>query len=468
MAAACAVPGLEALLNDKGLEAYISAASQWCDDQGARFLEELSEDEVFNMLVEDLKMKPLEKKRLKKGLEETLESAKVQASGGYSGAVAPVPAASSASSSTAAALAAVMEKPKQSVFVKNTFLDLDDNTTERQTVLRRASTCPVEAEVIEVEVDDEDESEDDEPSSGAADVIATPSPMAGLYKTVTCDGYEPDDQWAWLSGDPNANADASSATPMRAVAENLVASPDPGDVGISGYDASSWAPGMYDEPQMMSVVMVPTSEVSMYPVSAGPSWMQPGCVVVPMNDRFVRWPGEAEAEEETAAAEKEHARKNVLQRAFSVTSAIYRVRWTVDARKLKSKDTEAVSPSFELSFEGNVAFKMLLRPRVTSESKGGASFKKARGRGVVELRCLDDVHPEKTPTVTFRVFIGSPADPAKQQPPRGPVRHDFAQKSICGLSRGQDEWNFSQVVDKTSQTFVVVLEVLTGPASSAA
>ena len=125
----------------------------------------------------------------------------------------------------------------------------------------------------------------------------------------------------------------------------------------------------------------------------------------------------------------------VLQRAFSVASNVYRIRWTVDARtiacgiadsvdcifstmahrKLKSTDKEAVSPQFDLTFSGGcrcqslelvisthhvtmgnlpgtswninrisllalplgvVPFKMIMRPRAVAQERGGASFKR--------------------------------------------------------------------------------------------
>merc|ERR1712232_1429239 len=157
-------------------------------------------------------------------------------------------------------------------------------------------------------------------------------------------------------------------------------------------------------------------------------------------------------------------KKNVLQRLDSEHTRTCRVRWTVDGKKLKSRDTEAVSPNFEL---GDNNFMMLLRPRMTGEVKGGACFKKARGRGTVELKCLDTISWGSKPTVTFRIYISSPALAGKRQPPRGPVVHDFAQRAICGLPKGHDEWNFSQVVDKDTGTFVVVLEVIAAESTDA-
>merc|ERR1740123_732934 len=61
------------------------------------------------------------------------------------------------------------------------------------------------------------------------------------------------------------------------------------------------------------------------------------------------------------------SREPLLQRAMSVTSQVYRVTWTVDARKLKGSDREAVSPPFELSFTKEVQFKMVIRPKTVND-----------------------------------------------------------------------------------------------------
>lgn len=61
--------------------------------------------------------------------------------------------------------------------------------------------------------------------------------------------------------------------------------------------------------------------------------------------------------------------------------------------------------------------------------------------------------------VTFRLGVGSDKA-SKQLKPRGPVRHDFSEKNICGLPSGQDDWDFGKAVDEKTQTFVVCLEIL--------
>eukprot|EP00747_Dinoflagellata_sp_TGD_P072269 gnl/TRDRNA2_/TRDRNA2_157408_c4_seq5.p1 gnl/TRDRNA2_/TRDRNA2_157408_c4~~gnl/TRDRNA2_/TRDRNA2_157408_c4_seq5.p1 ORF type:complete len:274 (-),score=42.22 gnl/TRDRNA2_/TRDRNA2_157408_c4_seq5:136-876(-) len=217
-------------------------------------------------------------------------------------------------------------------------------------------------------------------------------------------------------------------------------------------------------------VMVPTDGM-MPPPGIGMPPPAPVCmpdyVPVPM-DRFARWPQAPTAASSSSATStslggstgESAPEKTVgLTRSVSNASSIYRVRWTVDARKLRSTDREAVSPPFELSLSP-VQFKMVMRPKASSDGKGGSSFKKSGGRGTLELRCLSKVDTGSGLTVKFRVAIGSGSDLSTQEAFRGPVRHDFAEKPICGLPEGQEEWDFARAVDQETQTFTICLENL--------
>merc|ERR1712203_252231 len=88
------------------------------------------------------------------------------------------------------------------------------------------------------------------------------------------------------------------------------------------------------------------------------------------------------------SAEEEDAREQTLWQSFSTCSQTYRVRWTVDARKLKSTDREKVSPLFELGCGPEFQFRMVMRPKKMDDNRGGACFKRARGRGTVELKLV--------------------------------------------------------------------------------
>eukprot|EP00913_Durusdinium_trenchii_P025749 g24165.t1 len=49
--------------------------------------------------------------------------------------------------------------------------------------------------------------------------------------------------------------------------------------------------------------------------------------------------------------------------------------------------------------------------------------------------------------------------PGHLQWPRGPVKHNFAELSTCGLRKGDEMWDFTKAVDKETQTFAVCLEI---------
>lgn len=149
-------------------------------------------------------------------------------------------------------------------------------------------------------------------------------------------------------------------------------------------------------------------------------------------------------------------------------NGIARICWTVDAKKLRGSDKVAVSPAFEMpSIPGT--FRMMLCPKAVSERKGGASFKKAKGRGFVQLKCEAALGEAGCGNMTLQICVGSGRpDTPWQSPLKGPVQHNFAENGVCCIpSRLEEEWNFSKAVDEASQTFVVCLEILPEEASAA-
>lgn len=137
---------------------------------------------------------------------------------------------------------------------------------------------------------------------------------------------------------------------------------------------------------------------------------------------------------------------------LTVFGNIHHVSWQVDARKLESQDKQTVSPSFvvDLPVIGPQPFKLALYPTITSDSKRGASFKKAKGKGKVVLKCEAQL-PTTVPEIGFRIGIGR-GD--KIQRPRVPVAHNFSEQSMKGLDKTEEEWDFHAAVDG-SGTFVV-------------
>mmetsp|Transcript_28630 Transcript_28630/g.62291 ORF Transcript_28630/g.62291 Transcript_28630/m.62291 type:complete len:493 (+) Transcript_28630:156-1634(+) len=490
MSASACVPGLAAALEEVGLNSHIEEAGKWCEEMGPKDLQQVAEE--FEDFSSDLKLRPLEKKRLLKLLKG--ESFKSESQ-------SPSPTERQQWDATT------------TVLVKNTFLT--DMPADVQ--LRRLQTEPVRQgggdldsdaedialqELLNSEKDEEADSpeqhhEEENYEEEEAPPAASPElrPTMSLYKTVTLDGYEPINEWGWADGDYNGgHQGAAGPAHLEAYPEEEAeqTGPSPAAAG-EGEAASSSIPQPQQPnlvPHMVGYVMVPTEVNPGFAIPQFPAAMTfPGCVAVPM-DRFTQWPvdmnwqgnqgqvGPDQAAGSTGAQgsmggqrggpmppemsglDGEGSRRpQVLQSAFSVASCIYRVRWTVDARKLVSTDREHVSPAFDLSFAGPVKFKMLMRPKVMSDEKGGQSFKKARGRGKVLLRCVEDLDSNAAkPVVTFRIAVGNPH---KQAIPRGPVRHDFSEKPICGLPEEIQQWDFTKAVDKSTHTFVVCLEVLT-------
>jgi len=133
-----------------------------------------------------------------------------------------------------------------------------------------------------------------------------------------------------------------------------------------------------------------------------------------------------------------------------------RIAWVVDAKKLFSKDRCFVSPAFELPMGCQVPFKVILQAKKKSQARGGENFCRARGIGSVHLKCeaASEALPACT-ALTFTIAVG-------QEPPRGPVRHDFACGSVAGLpSDGPkpEYWNLRGSIDAPSQSLTIYLEV---------
>jgi len=352
---------------------------------------------------------------------------------------------------------AVLPDTKDYIVVKNTFIDLDDEP--RKPILSRFASMPAKfAQKEEEDSVDEAEVEAPVPVPGAD----APPPMPELYRVVTYDAWERQPEWSWCQSDPSEPRPAE-----------LPQAPLP----TGGYQV----PVMPTGPPTGFPMPIPGSAMVMLPV---------GPMMVPMPEdmapaaTFDRWPAGIPAPPTEAPSvglkpekvltpvpDKEpvvmppvariaEPRAPVLQRAFSVNSAIFRIHWTVDAKVLKSSDREKVSPPFEVSMGGKeIQFKMCLRPTVTSESRGGASFRKAKGKGTVDLRCLNEIDPARSCSMTFRVAVGKGSDAYRVS---STVRHDFSEKAICPLPETEEEFDFKTVTDEDTQTFVVVLEVVGG------
>jgi len=134
-----------------------------------------------------------------------------------------------------------------------------------------------------------------------------------------------------------------------------------------------------------------------------------------------------------------------------------RVFWTVDGRKLRSNDKHAVSPLFSVSFGEEfpkASFKMMIYAKTAcgKHEKGSARFKETRGRGFVQLKCEGEFRE----AVIFRIGLGAGEH---MQPSRGPVTHNFSSSAVCGLARDEEVWDFTTAIEPESPMFAVRLEI---------
>mmetsp|Transcript_50253 Transcript_50253/g.162705 ORF Transcript_50253/g.162705 Transcript_50253/m.162705 type:complete len:429 (-) Transcript_50253:31-1317(-) len=132
-----------------------------------------------------------------------------------------------------------------------------------------------------------------------------------------------------------------------------------------------------------------------------------------------------------------------------------RIQYIVDARKLKANDKAVISPPFPISGTNPGNYRMIVNPTFV-KARGGATFKNSGGLGNVQLKCED----LSEGTISFMISIGDGRpNSIRNEPARGPVDHDFADSSVCGLQKAQEEWDFNRAVDAASKTFSVFLDI---------
>lgn len=132
-----------------------------------------------------------------------------------------------------------------------------------------------------------------------------------------------------------------------------------------------------------------------------------------------------------------------------------KVRWPVDAKKLQCRDKQIVSPTFEVA--PGCFFKLMLKANAVGDGRYQEGFRKARGRGSVELKCVDE-SSFFSPTLRFWISIGDGSL-------RGPVVHNFSESTVCRLTKGEQIFDFLAAVDDKSSTFLVALQAFPVDAS---
>jgi hypothetical protein len=123
--------------------------------------------------------------------------------------------------------------------------------------------------------------------------------------------------------------------------------------------------------------------------------------------------------------------------------------WIVDAKKLRTRDQQIISPTFKIGTQ--TSCRLMIKPTSMGDRKRQTTFLKSSGCGSIEFKLVESAGA--APALGISISIGKGE---RTQASPGSVKHDFARSSVCQLG---DEWNFRSAVDVESTTFLVSVEV---------
>merc|ERR1712039_495165 len=98
---------------------------------------------------------------------------------------------------------------------------------------------------------------------------------------------------------------------------------------------------------------------------------------------------------------------------------------------------------------------MGIRAGSKGDKRGQTGFKASKGRGNVELKCVDASASIDAP-LTFRISLHSQKGQCYS---RSVVTHDFSQKRIYDVVQGNELWNFRSATEAGSKIFFVCLDI---------
>eukprot|EP00931_Biecheleriopsis_adriatica_P027581 TRINITY_DN16574_c0_g1_i1.p1 TRINITY_DN16574_c0_g1~~TRINITY_DN16574_c0_g1_i1.p1 ORF type:complete len:416 (+),score=75.13 TRINITY_DN16574_c0_g1_i1:80-1327(+) len=142
----------------------------------------------------------------------------------------------------------------------------------------------------------------------------------------------------------------------------------------------------------------------------------------------------------------------------TLPSGKVRVRWNVDGQRLDSNSEKLLSPEFQLTLPDQEAqpFRLMILAKQTG-GKHGAGFRKAKGRGSIEVKCLGSL-PDGLPCTAMRLSVGSGN---RRQKAQKLVWHNFSEKNCCHLPKGDDpDWDLKACVSKDTKCFEICVEVV--------
>eukprot|EP00930_Biecheleria_cincta_P087921 TRINITY_DN7715_c0_g4_i1.p1 TRINITY_DN7715_c0_g4~~TRINITY_DN7715_c0_g4_i1.p1 ORF type:complete len:365 (+),score=53.36 TRINITY_DN7715_c0_g4_i1:85-1179(+) len=347
------------------------------------------------------------------------------------------------------------------LIVRNTFLEFDETEDEdSQPHLRRSITAPAKSPHASGGPDNNSDWPEDTHGAEApptdAELPADQATRPQLCRVTTREWEEPAQYW--FAMDPDAVSMSAVTTlgsctqrpdvPPRAVQALLLPIGVPCNLasipqGAGGYSSPSNSPMCYSSPSSSPVSAPPPCPPPMEAPHVGSQGQDTDLPPPP-----ARQPGESPKKAAPAAEAQP-----LLSRVFSQSSSLQRVSWKVDSRLLATKDREKVSPLFDIPLnQQNVEMKIVLRAKSTHDSRGGNSFKQAKGQGSMELMCVGDA-PSCPLKFRFVAMSGADEEPVRQASEI--VEHDFSERKSRAV---QQEWDFGAGVSEGH--FVVSLEVL--------
>lgn len=141
-----------------------------------------------------------------------------------------------------------------------------------------------------------------------------------------------------------------------------------------------------------------------------------------------------------------------LESYFDSAEGVHRVTWSVDLAFLGSDFGEVGSPSFTVSLCPEVRFELVLLAHAGLAS-AEPSFRKSRGRGRVQLRCLDAAGPAAA-SLGLRFGIG-------RRSPRWieSVTHNFAVTPSCAPGANSRPWELQDLADHDGHCVAISIEI---------
>lgn len=272
---------------------------------------------------------------------------------------------------------------------------------------------------------------------------------------------------------PHPHPHALTALPSNPHPHRLTASPSkPSLPDPTTYDDNvliRLPPGL-DLPEATELPSGLPGRASTWPVAPAMTKMQassavgppPGLDLLEPTEPPSGFPGRASTWPVAPAMAKMRASSAVttvpaMQRLPKTSEGTTPFQWSVETRKLHTTDKVCVSPSFEWHSGSDIAkFKMMILPKAVNDKKCGPSFKKAKGRAALEVKC--EANPPKK-GIKLRIAVTNRLDPKLLTATLPAIVHNFNEANICTMKGPEVDGDWLLPFETAEAKFVVKIEV---------